>query len=521
MPSFWKSLIGVVKSNLFKDATEALANITSEVNEQLFGVDFTDMAAQNVPGQTGAQFADLAAAAGIPDIPDSTSTDASVLATLNEMANQAIQSGDSRISSTPRGIRQLSGIVVNRVGKAMTGPAMHKLLKKAPGNVGLAFRALEGGQAAIKEIGEAIKGGLSLKQYRLRIKVDANGVARVVGQPNAYRSLMSYLSEFTDPRRTKIDISAYFRNPMDAQGNIDRQIAGLPIKLLDSALTKTLPALARLSAQKQRFLKLASSAPDRLKKADRAKFLAAINEYDRNARARMLQLGEDLAAQRITYKQFRRGMEGEIRRTVIAETILSIGGIGNITDKVLANVRQRIQTDMKSLDDFIGELKDRGSKIDDLFGTDSARGGNKSPNVPDVDAVPGQSLENAIVNLNVPRFSDTNITDDSYADVGSITGDDLQTISKSSQAFETAQINFSELVQENQNEYNLMEVRRLEEGVHNCDFCISWADKPMPAGQLPPIGDAGCDGVRYDTGGCHCVMDVPSDEEIEAMGGDE
>lgn len=514
MTLFLRSLIGVVKSNIIKSAQTAVVDAAVGA----FDIDLGDIGA-GLLGEKSAGFVDVIQAAGMDAVEGG---DSSVLAALNAAADEVAGTNSNRITSTPRGIRQLAGIVVNRVGEVMPTKQQFATaaIRSIPG-VTQIEQVVNAGRTVKDKLYPILKSGkLGLAGYRVKIAKDNEGVERIVGKASNYRLLMSYLSEFSNPRKTPVDKKAYFRSPMTKQNVIIAQ-PGLPRKIAEMALTRTFPAIKILSQMRDKFLKLASTAPERLRKADRAKFIAAISEYDKGAKDRMKMLGEDLASQRITYKQFRRGMEAEIRRTVLAETILSIGGVGNITDEVLVNVKQRIQTDLKALDEFIGELKSRGSKEDDLFGTAKAKGGDDLPNVPDTDAVPLQTVDSALAGINVARLSDSNVTDDSYAETGTITGEDLQTISKSTQAFETAQINFSELAVQNQDEYQLMEVRRLEEGVHNCDFCISWADKPMPPGQLPAIGDSGCDGVRYDTGGCHCVMDVASDEEIQAMGGDE
>lgn len=224
----------------------------------------------------------------------------------------------------------------------------------------------------------------------------------------------------------------------------------------------------------------------------------------------MLAATEDLASGRITFAQYRRTMGAEVRRTIIAQTILNIGGAGNLTDSVLAGMHQRIKQSLHSLDDFVDELKQRGKTAP----------ANK-PNLPDTDALPGQTVESALTAIHANDLAGSDISDDSYASEGIITVEDGQTAAKfATDATNEGQQAFRTLVTENAAEYNLMEVRRLEEGIENCPFCIEWADKPMPPGQLPPIGDPRCLGVQYNKGGCHCVMDTADDDEIEAASAD-
>lgn len=337
---------------------------------------------------------------------------------------------------------------------------------------------------------------------------------RIVGKYSKTYLMLAFLSEFLKPREG-IDLSAYFRNPIDPQTL--KVITGIHLSEADVGIAAPLSAgvlVQKIRTEPEYFERVATGLQN-VGEVDRARFQTAAQDYILKARARMRGVTEDLAAGRITFRGYRQAMIGEIKRVVLAEVILGIGGVGNLTDEVLDNVHQRIRQDIRALDHFIEDLKMRGRENDDLFSSDSAIIIEPIPNT-ELESIPTQTLESAVTNLAATDFTTNYVADDSYAGVGSITGEDFETAGKFSEAaYEAGQEAFRTILADNANENNLFEVRRLDQGSDNCEFCISWADKPMPPGELPPIGDPGCLGVRYGTAPCHCTMDTATQEEIE------
>lgn len=402
-----------------------------------------------------------------------------------------VLSADDQITSVSRGRRLLQALTFGR---------LNRFLPK-----GEAPAATQSSPNIVAKLFASVARGLGLEGYRPEIKE-----GRIVGKHSKFYLQLAYLNEFLHPRGA--DLSAYFREQVDQEGKSTKPGLG---SISEGAAT-AVGAIATAVRRRPEEMKRLAEVAEKLSTVDRAKFVEMAVAYEAQAKARMKQATEDLAAGRISFAGYRRMMVGEIKRNIIAQTILSIGGAGNLTDEILKNMHARLRQDVKGLDDFIEEIKSRGTKSSDLFGAETGTSPDL-PDLPQTDALPGQSVEDALTNATMQTLTGSS----EFAADGVITTEDMETAGKfSDSGFAGGQENFRSLVAANANEYNLYEVRRLEAGVNNCPFCIDWADKPMPAGALPPIGDPGCYGVKYNKGGCHCTMDVPSPEEVEESGDD-
>lgn len=404
-------------------------------------------------------------------------------------------------------------------------PSASKLTENEPRALGVISKILAGrlgnllprgdrsssGRLSIEKLFAALYRGLGLEGYRPQITE-----GRIVGKHSKFYLLLSYLNEFVNPREGgPVDINAYFRDPIDPETN--RIIKWL--KLESDKTSEAAPLVAGTAAKRVKsdpdYLRKLAQAGDKLSTVDRAVFLKVAQEYFVEARRRMMSAAEDLAAGRITFKQYRRTMVSEIKRSNLAQVILSIGGVGNLTDTILANVKQGIQRDIQSLDEHIADMQSRGQPMRSIMAAEPASKFPDVPELPEEDSIPKKTIASALTSADPEFLADVDINV-GYAEEGVITVDDIETAGKfSSAAANAGQQQFSQMVGDNANEDELWEVRRLEEGVENCSFCITWADKPMPPGQLPAIGE-GCLAVIYNKGDCHCVMDTADPEEVAA-----
>ncbi len=436
-------------------------------------------------------FTDIVSMAGLDDADGDATASGPIkdfITGITDHVQKFFDPANARVDDSPRGLALLGKIVLGRLASMFP-----RGTQKA------------GTPAGIGKLFAIISQGLGLDSYRPQI-IDG----RIVGRHSKLYLLLAHLNEYINPREgisIADAVQAYFRDPVDAAtGESLKWVKLSQAQTGAAAPTIAAATVARMRQDPEGMKRLAQFA-DKLKNVDRATFVKIAQEFYAKARERMMSATEDLASGRITFGQYRRTMMAEIRRNILAQTILNIGGIGNLTDRILDSVHQRIMKAVEGLNDFIDELKSRGK--------DKAL--PNKPDLPDTDALPGQGVESALTSIPASRLAGVDISEDSYADEGIITATDQESAGKfATSATDEGQAAFRTLMEDNANEYNLLEVRRLEEGIENCEFCIEWADKPMPPGELPPIGDSRCLGVRFNTGGCHCVMDVATDEEIEA-----
>lgn len=487
MPSFFNGLTQAATSYLrllVESGKNLVSGATEVIDSPLEGSEPLD------PSGSDADFTDIVAASGV-DAAEAGAAGAGpvrdFVSSITEHVEQFLDPSNARVDDTPRGFALLGKIVLGRIAAFLPRGTQRA-----------------GSTMSISKLLGSLWRGLSLDSYRPEI-VDG----RIVGRHSKLYLLLAHLNEYVNPRdgiSTADAVNAYFRDPVDgATGEALKWVKLSQAETGTAAPTVAAATVMRMKKDPEGMRSLAMFA-DKLKNVDRASFVKIAQEYYARARERMLAATEDLASSRITFGQYRQTMQAEIRRNILAQTILNIGGIGNLTDRILDSVHQRIKQAVQGLDDFIGELKDRGRN----------KALQGKPDLPDTDALPGQTVESGLTSTAASRLANVVISEDSYADEGIITEADQETAGKfATSATDEGQAAFRTLVEENANEYQLLEVRRLEEGIENCEFCIEWADKPMPPGQLPPIGDSRCLGVRYNTGGCHCIMDVATDEEIE------
>lgn len=489
MPGFFNSMTQAVGSYLRNLKASASSTV---------GASFTDFdLGDPLSGQQGSA-ADVIAEAALDDIAPTEDNDSSLSNFVTEAERNVLatlRADGIKIAKQPRGLALVLGTVLGRIAEFL--PSSNRANR------------LDDTTIYQKVLG-VLQKGLSIEKYRPEV---VNG--RIVGKHSKLYMLLSYLNEFINPRQEGVDMLAYFRNSVDSEGKAIRETA-LRTDDVGTATPTTLSALAGALKNPNKMKEVLRGIAN-IGKVDRAKFLRIADQYLVEARARMRAATEDLAAGRITVRQYRRTMVVEIKRTILAEVILNIGGVGNLTDEVMKGVHQRISQDIRGLDAFIREIKGRGDKEDGLFTVEGASRPDNRGRAPQVDSDTLATINSALAGADPVGTASSGIIDDSYVEDGIMTASDLEAGGDLAEGgYLEGQAAFRTLLIQNANEYQLLEVRRLEEGIENCDFCIAWADKPMPPGQLPAVGDPGCLGVKYNTGGCHCKMDTVSEDEAES-----
>jgi hypothetical protein len=372
------------------------------------------------------------------------------------------------------------------------------------------IKAARGNKDAItKLIGDG-KIAQDIKDFRVPMKD-----GRIVGIHGKKYLLLSFLNEFLNPRAEGVRLEAYYELPTAERDGRTVELKGATTLERSTVENQKIGDLIRSVRENARFKK----------RLDKKTVGEAGEEFA--ARLEMTKLA-DLETQRVKKRiqdhfvnfklgiieaeELRYRVNKDVRKLFFSLELLAVGGLGNLTDAQIEGVHKRSAATMRGLADYLDKTIQNASTKRDLdpdAGTPPApsRGsaGFAKYTKNAEDKVFGWTVSGVKSDAVREMFTDTYINKLAERAVGP--------------AYESSQQAYRDLlgaISDSVNEV-IYEVRRLEDSIENCPFCVEVADDPQPVGVLPPIGDGNCYNIKYNGLFCYCKMDVATDEEINSV----
>lgn len=213
----------------------------------------------------------------------------------------------------------------------------------------------------------------------------------------------------------------------------------------DAVLRSTAKFLAGFGSEVARLNKISRDALSRRDPAQQASMRAfAIRKLTNETRASIESTVNQYAKGKVPIATLKTQLQGILRRQAVAAAVIGVGGVGNLTERVLSAVQRQLSVQFELLDGFINTLSER-----DITQRDRSR---------------------ALLYANNAHM-----------------------ISQTAQR----QFNLDTYGEEN------LEERRVLGGSEHCDDCIAYAAEGwVPAGSLPAPGEGSVCGAS-----CRCTIE--------------
>lgn len=372
------------------------------------------------------------------------------------------------------------------------------------------IKAVRGDQSAItKLIGDG-KIARQIKDFRVPMKD-----GRIVGIHGKKYLLLSFLNEFLNPREEGARIEAYYELPIaERNGNVVELKGATTLErgMVENAkIGEVIAAIQKNARYSKKF--------DKLSVEEASKDLSARLNMTKLAdlelmrvKSKIQQHAKDFAAGATDAEEFRYRVNRDLRKLFLSLELLAVGGLGNLSEEAITGIHKRSATTMRSLGDYIDKTIEAMAQ---------KRGGDPDAGTPVPSSRGAAGFEKfwRDEGNQVFGWKQSDYVSDSVRDM--FTDGYVEKLGDRAvgPAFERSQAAYREILGEisDESQEAIYEVRRLEDGVENCPFCIEVADDPQPVGVLPPIGDGNCYNIKYHGGFCYCKMDVATDEEINSV----